>query len=618
MSERATAGRAAPRRIYDGFHSLEGGVDTGVAPHMVAENQVVWSINATVRNGTLRSRPGFQRHALVFEDDETKTTVDDAIWQCAIAYLSDSQQGSLVFAKGGRLYKISVETPTQLGMPVQDVSPVDANNASNLNVGWMVQAENFVVFQDNQSTPIIFNGAGSNYAASNQIKTGSVMSYQNGRIWYSVGPTGKAFRATDLVNSSSQWKRSSVLYETENTFLNEGGDFAVPHTSGPITAMGSPAQLDTSLGQGPLQIFTTNAVFSINAPTDRNIWKDVTYPIQTFSLLEQGAVSPRWMTAVNGDMWYRSPDGVRSFIVARRNFSEPGNTPQSSEMSRAFDFDNRGLLGYGSSVVFDNRLLGTAGPRKTTNGSIVHDYIAVLDFQLVSGLRRKLPIAWEGIWTGVSVLQIVKGWFAGRERCFLFVDDDGELQLWEVTLGNLYDNPDAATNVRIASAVETRAMDFDNPYALKTLDIASIWVEELNSAVDFQMQFKPDDYPCWIDWYSWSECQDNEQCFPRPARMCCPDECRTIKNYRPGYRPKMRLPQAPETCNDVARQPMNRFFECQFRLSWTGHASFSRGIFVGIDTPETVHGECLGTSECRQIECCDQVFEYDSNGNDYV
>ena len=67
---------------------------------------------------------------------------------------------------------------------------------------------------------------------------------------------------------------------------------------------------------GELFLNSSNGAFSVNAPVDRTIWKNLTYPIQTVCLIDYGPTGPRNGASVNGDWWYRSVDGVRSFRVA--------------------------------------------------------------------------------------------------------------------------------------------------------------------------------------------------------------------------------------------------------------------------------------------------------------
>ncbi len=115
-------------------------------------------------------------------------------FQCALPYISDDGRTFILLMISGKvwLYNCAQNNAQNL-----TTSP-DLENPSNLLDGWMVQAENFVVIQDGFSKPLIFNGTSLRRAKDDEIKTGRVMAYVNGRIWYAL-PNGFSFRATDIV-----------------------------------------------------------------------------------------------------------------------------------------------------------------------------------------------------------------------------------------------------------------------------------------------------------------------------------------------------------------------------------------------------------------------------------
>ena len=56
-----------PQRISDGFISLERGIDAGKAPSMLPRNQASFAVNATMRGGFVKTRPGFKGVPLTFK-----------------------------------------------------------------------------------------------------------------------------------------------------------------------------------------------------------------------------------------------------------------------------------------------------------------------------------------------------------------------------------------------------------------------------------------------------------------------------------------------------------------------------------------------------------------------
>jgi hypothetical protein len=472
------------------------------------------------------------------------------------------------------------------------VSP-NLENPSNLLDGWMVQAENFVVIQDGFSKPLIFNGTNLRRATDDEIKTGKIMSYVNGRIWYAL-PDGFSFRATDIVYGDGT--RASVLKETENTFLNEGGDFAVPSDSGGITAMAVPGNPDTSLGQGPLLIFTPRYVFSIQAPVDRDTWKNLNYPIQAISLLTSGALGSRSAITVNGDVFYRAVDGVRSFIIARRSFNDWGNTPISNEILNIAENDQTNLLWASSAVVFDNRLLMTGQPRYRADG-VIHKALMVLDFDLITSLRKKFPPAWAGIWTGLDVLQILKTENAYGDACFAIArGSDNTIQIWEVSKTSKFDSNLSDPKKEIQWLVQTRAYNFELPFGLKKLDSGDIFIDSLDGNVGFNVEYRPDQYPSWLEWAEWSECAITTQCD-----NLCP-----ISNFQPQYRPKMRLPTPTDIpCNSTISTPTRNLYEVQLNISISGYCRIKSIRVHAYDVQESAVGECRTFQGCKILEGCD-------------
>ena len=606
MSERA------PRRYTDGSVTFEGGIDAGVMPSEVDKNQVAFAVNASFRQSFVSPRPGFVQKdynlcTTITADnaeitaDQTNVTADGwsedcygpqsltGTFQCALPYIGDNGQTFILMLISGKVWLYDC---LQNNAQNLTVSP-SLENPSNLLDGWMVQAENFVVIQDGFSKPLIFNGTNLRRATDDEIKCGKMMAYVNGRIWYAL-PDGFSFRATDIVYGDGT--RASVLKETENTFLNEGGDFAVPSDSGGITAMAVPGNPDTSLGQGPLLVFTPRYVFSIQAPVDRDTWKNLNYPIQAISLLTSGALGSRSAITVNGDVFYRAVDGVRSFIIARRSFNDWGNTPISNEILNIAENDQTNLLWASSAVVFDNRLLMTGQPRYRADG-VIHKALMVLDFDLITSLRKKFPPAWAGIWTGLDVLQILKTENAYGDACFAIArGSDNTIQIWEVSKTSKFDSNLSDPKKEIQWLVQTRAYNFELPFGLKKLDSGDIFIDSLDGNVGFNVEYRPDQYPSWLEWAEWSECAITTQCD-----NLCP-----ISNFQPQYRPKMRLPTPTDIpCNSTISTPTRNLYEVQLNISISGYCRIKSIRVHAYDVQESPVGECRTFQGCKILEGCD-------------
>ncbi len=456
---------------------------------------------------------------------------------------------------------------------------LDVNSSTN-GRAWMQQAELFLVIQDGVSLPIIFDGSKSFRSDKTklQVPVGTVMAYGKGRLWVAIN--GREFVAGDIVGGATHdpdyQGLDNVLYFTENTFLAEGGSFSVPLQSGDITAMLFMPVLDTSTGNGTLLVFTERAAFSVNASEDRDTWKNTRSPIQTVVMIGNGAVGQYSVAqTTNSDIFYRARDGVRSFYLAMRQFTNSwGNTPSSTEMSRVLPFDDVQLLKYGSMIQFDNRLLFTVQPLPTLENAY-HRGIGVLDFDPISSMRDKAPPVYEGVWSGIQPTLLFKGDIDGKERAFSWVrNGDGNNELWEIGTTSGFDNKDA----RIPSFIETRAMfgrePTASPLTLKRIESVEIYVDNIKGVVDFTLFYKPDQYPCWIEWgSSQSVCSDYRTCDSDSDGTC---QDPVVK--RPTFKTRLNFGQPPDEDLDVDSKPARLGYEFQVRLQWIGHCEVRKGL----------------------------------------
>jgi len=109
-----------------------------------------------------------------------------------------------------------------------------------------------------------------------ELPPGRMLVYGHGRIWQAQ-PDGVSFVAGDLVGSGSGSNvaptnynyEDAVLHVSQNRFLANGTTFKIPGGRVQINAMQFVSVLDASLGQGDLQVFTNEIVFSCDTPSDR-------------------------------------------------------------------------------------------------------------------------------------------------------------------------------------------------------------------------------------------------------------------------------------------------------------------------------------------------------------
>jgi|SRR6185503_5935893 len=550
-----------PKRVSDGMLSCDGGMDSGRAPNLLAPNQLAFMVNCTVRGGWPKPRPGLRKLALNFGDQEgLEDNFTTGNFQFAGAYQGDDGNLHLISMHGGRVFRATVGATS---LAVQDISITGDLNPSNRPIAWGIQAENYFLIQDGQSKCFIYNGSASRRAGLNEVPVGRQMGYIMNRLFVA---NGRTYVIGDIEFGPSGTPalgyRDALLKFTENTFLNEGGSFGVPAAAGNITGIKSIANLDTVLGQGEAIITTDNMIFATQLPPDRATWKSTTQPLQRVIQLNYGSRSQASMINVSGDIYYRAPDGWRSLMYGVRFFGEPGQTPISKEMNRVLERDDPYLLQHCSAVLFDNRLLGTVSPFPTDRG-IAHRGMMALDFDLLSSMRGKLPPAYDGLWTGIDILQVVTGFYNGVERAFAFVVGcDSNIEVWEISTSDHFDHE----SKRIGWSFETRAFNFANNFDLKKLQTTDLFFDELDGTVDFDIKYRPNSYPCWLDLESWTECAKISQCASDDLTACP-----TFQENKPQNRTKYHTRQPADVFCPIEKTLLRNFFEIQFRHAFVGY-----------------------------------------------
>lgn len=415
----------------------------------------------------------------------------------------------------------------------------------------------------NDTAGFVYAAATTTIRSIAELPAGRMGTYGLGRIWLSL-VDGRSFMAGDIVGGSSgsvnYQFRDAILKSTENSYLSGGGNFIVPGSAGDIQAMIFTATLDVALGQGPLQVFTKRSVFSCMAPVDRTIWQNITNPILTQSLIGSGAQGQNSTINSNNDTLFRAIDGIRSLVLARREFDTWGNVPQSREVQAVLALDDPTLFQFGSAIIFDNRALMTCIPTNGPRG-VFHQGLIALNFDEISSLRGKAPSIYDGFWTGLNVLQLITGVFAGVERAyaFCFNETNFKIELYELepTGDDHFDNGNLPITMSFETPVLFRPSKPEESVYLR-LEDGEIWVSDVFGVVTFQIWFRADDSACWTVWRTWSVCADNG-----------------TENI-PQFRPSMGFGMPTKECDPLTNRPAREGYYFQLRLQITGQCTVKR------------------------------------------
>lgn len=612
--------------LLDGQLSFERGVDTERSPSRVPRNQCCLLVNNTTRRDFIGPRAGWKQIPLSFikfnptsgryeADPDLQEDFEDGFFQGFSSFVPDSGPTHLVFSISGKIIRVNPLTDGT----VQEITGADTNPVAR-PLAWFCQGEIFLVIQDGQSIPFIYDGVSirrSNILGTQgvdpdgrpltEVPIGTCMAYSGGRFWVAL-TDGRSFAAGDGVygptGTAAYQSRDSILRFTENNYLRQGLPFAVPSNMGPIRAMVPLANLDTSLGQGPLQVFTPSGCFSVQAPFDRAQWALVEFPIQTVSLLDQGALAQRGCVLVNGDAWYRSMDGVRSFMIARRDFNTWGNRAMSAEVTEHLENDDRNLLDRQSCALFDNRLLSTCTPQWDPLHGVYHKGLVVLDFNPLTSIAGPVPPVWSGLWNGPEILQIASIESQGVTYCFAAVlapeNDAGDrkIQLWQLTLDSRHDTDAAGVETRISRVIVSPRLDFQNRLEQKTLEGAELWFSKIRGTVDFTLYFRPNEHACWFFWKHWQVCATTQRC-PEDAV----DGCMPSLNLQRQYRSRIGALRPPDETVEGTGEPSRVGYAFQIRLEVVGDCDVTAIRLVANRIVEAMFG-APGDETCEEVICC--------------
>lgn len=571
--------------MRDGSVDYSGGVNSVKVttviseqnPNGLARNELAWLVNATVRDGGITQRTGWQPIC---------TIASTGLYQGGVMYVPTSDSFPyLVLNVSGATLKVDPTT----GAVTNLTGPLTGMPASQPYF-FYCQGEEFLVIQagDGSTLPLFWDNTNLRRSIGitttavapgtpgiNEIPAATAMDYYQGRLWYAQG---RSYSAGDIVFGASGTVaynfRNAILNVTENPLVVGGDGFAVPTNAGNIRSIFHTANLNQQLGQGPLFIGTRQAIYSLTVPVTRNDWIAATnnnQPNQTVAQLFYGPVNDRSIVKINSDAYFQTLEpAIRSHMMSVRYFDQWANIAISSNIDRVLSFDDRSLLKFGSGMLFENRVWQTQLPRQTPYG-VVHDAVAVLDFTPMSTFGAGHEPVWEGIYQGLQVFQFFSADFGGRERAFaVILGANNTIQLWEMTDSNRFENGDN----RVTWVIEFPAYTWGQEFMLKKLISGELWVDKLYGTVVFKMEYRPDGETCWLPWHEWKACSARNS-----AEDCANPVTYPLENYREGYRQTMVLPEPKAQCSQSTGRPSNVLYQCQCRLTVHGWCRL-RGLYL--------------------------------------
>lgn len=578
---------------YDRHETLAG--VSGANPLLVPRNFAASAVNRSFRYDTNAPRLPIQQIELTFDSEEERIWFAGGNFQGATFYHSYPSflSSCLIASIAGRIFKIVVKGRSG------HVSTLFEGNDPVLQHVWFAQGFEWLVIQDGYAKPILWNGLqAARRSGENEVPTGSVMATIHGRLVVASADGTNQIAVGDIVYGEDQTSTADIIKFTEIQYWAAGGAFGAPVYVGDITGLSPMAYLDTGTGQNELVVLGTNGAVSMDLSRPREQWLDG--QIMRISLIGGGCVSSHSLTQMNGDLFFRSDDGIRSFRNSRSEFQQQwSQTPISSDVRRWIDYDAPDLLQFNSQVSWGNFLFSTCSPMlEGANNPYAgfhryHRGFVVMDAQPQSSTVRTGVPLWYGMWTGIRPTQFVTGRIDNEERCFAFsYDQDGRNRLYEIRregfdlFGGGKRRMFSMYTTGTLGTIERTSSNFE----LKTLQGGELELSALKEEVRLELAVRPDNSPCFIPHYETSigcDCQ-SRPCFS-PSQ---PSQARIVFG---GIEKK---------CDPSTGLPLKTLHHWQARVKLTGNVTVEGLAYrFEVEKNPTTCGATGGS--CAPIFCCD-------------
>jgi len=527
--------------VPEGESIFTGGVNSGMDPDILAQGQLAWAKNMSMRGGKLITRGGLIE----------RTKLPGGRVQ-GIEYFSVGR-GVLVVAINGFYYIVDVEGDTFTSQQI----PTPAQRSNEIPQVFMTETSGFMVTQDGQSKAMIFDGSTFRDALADEVPIGRQMAFGNGRLWVARG--GGRVEAGDIVGTST----GSELKFTENVYLLGGGSFVMPSS---ITGMAFVPTNDRATGFGVLLVFGKQFTVALRADIpDRAQWSIVD-GFQSTLFPDIGCTGHTTITSVNQDLFWRDGEaGMRSLKQAIADYQTPGSAPLSREISRLTDHESADILESSHVNYFDNRLIAGSSPFFVDEDIIAFKDLAVMDFTQLASLRGKSLPLWEGEWEGFNSTHAVRFVHEGKERMiFISHDSDCNNRLWEYVPRKRNDEsfdlsvPPVVIKTEIEQEAEFKKINWGNITKLKKIARFDLWFSDVER-VDITLYFRRENDLQWNLWETKTICFELDN--PGPD----------FKQLRPGFKSQLKSFTPPEDDTITGT-------EFQFKLRLKGHIKIDKVV----------------------------------------
>jgi hypothetical protein len=420
---------ANEQKAFDG-HTRVYGVDTSVDPSENTPSFLSGAVNRTFRGGLNKTRPAFEVLEHHFDGDESKEIFQKGCVNGVFSYQKWRNGGAsqLVFSIHDRLM-VGTIVNNQIS-----IRTLKAGLSPGYMRSWGLQVMDRFYWQNGVDDPVGWDGDKDVYSISgfDRMPKGTAMGFCNGRIIVHTSDNWTIIGDHIYGNGLKDTKGGEKFIEYQQ--FNDLGALGVDATLGPIAGGISIPKSATANFQGEYLILCENGAVALNLTGAREDW--LTGDTYSTVLKGRGAIASSAIHEANSDIWFLTSEGsISSYRVERSEREKAwGDTSLSREVDLYLGFTSRHHRQFCSMVLHNNRLLTSCGISvKPGELGGMHRYgegIVALDFDKGSTTNQKSGFGWDGLWTGLNVVQMTRL----EGQCYAVSHDrDGINRVYEIT-----------------------------------------------------------------------------------------------------------------------------------------------------------------------------------------
>lgn len=420
---------AEPQQVTFQVRSYSGGMNAAALPSAnIRPDEMALAINGVVRNGFLKTRPGWHWQTLSFLSPETQAIFEYGRYQGSGVFLSQSG-AFFVYAVDGHIFFVDPST-----WVVRKITDKPAFSKYSKHV-WIKQRNKWLIAQDGVSPPLVTTGFETTQEVKpNGVPLGTFM--VDG--WHRLAVVSPDRRRIYFSDHELDPNSTPISFTEGTSYFASARYFEAPPSLGRITGMAFTPFQDTSTGIGPLMVFCERGVRAYNIAVPRTQW--ATSDISQTILPRVGASSFFAYADKGSEVIFRDHAGrIRTIRNAQQTEATDANFANDFAIWPLVQNENPEYREYSQAVTFDGRTLILVHPTAKFIGdgrtSIIHRAIAVLENESLSDKQD----TWT-MWTGHNICGFDSSPVNGAERCIAFcADPDGRNRLYELTTNGKFD-----------------------------------------------------------------------------------------------------------------------------------------------------------------------------------